>query len=270
MVGDLKNFLDKLKGLRKDIRAEKVKQIAKRQLRNRAEHLGSRWFKDFSTKLSQQYAISREILDKYSHGCGRLIALSDPNNLRESYLKALDSVIKPFKTDLILPTRTGTSASGTLSLLHNILGNLPDQEENEYLQESISCAQRGFFRAAVVLGWCAAIDRIHRRIEDVGFSEFNITSAKMATEKKGRFKRFNQSQNVNSLNELRLVFDTVVLWVIEGMGLIGANQQTRLRSCFEMRSQCAHPGDAGVTEYNLMSFFSDLNQIVFRNPMFKV
>ncbi len=48
------------------------------------------------------------------------------------------------------------------------------------------------------------------------------------------------------------------------------NLHTRLRSCYDLRTQSAHPGDAPVTEYNLLSFFSDLNEIVFRNPAFGI
>jgi hypothetical protein len=79
-----------------------------------------------------------------------------------------------------------------------------------------------------------------------------------------------QFQNVNSISEIREVFDTVVLWIIEGMALIDSNQHTRLRSCFDMRCQGAHPGDAPITQFNLLSFFSDLDQIVFSNAKFKV
>jgi len=50
------------------------------------------------------------------------------------------------------------------------------------------------------------------------------------------------------------------------MQLIDNNQHTRLHSCFELRSQCSHPGEAPITEYNLLSFFSDINEIVFKNP----
>jgi len=268
MLAELKDFLAGLKALRKDIRAEKVKQIGKKELRARAEELGTRWFNQILGQLSQPGRMSSDILQKYSDGCGRLIALSAPNNLKNSYLDVLDGVIKPFRSELILPVQTGETNSTSLALLHNILSNLADPEENEYLQEAISCAQRGFFRAAVILGWCAAIDRIHRRISVVGFSTFNVTSAQMASQQKGRFKRFSSPQNVSSIGEIRGVFDTLVIWIIEGMGMIDSNQHTRLRSCFDMRCQCAHPGGAAVTEYNLMSFFSDLNKIVFENPMF--
>lgn len=270
MIGELKQFLADLKALRKDIRAEKVKQIAKNNLRARAEKLGTRWFNEILIQLSQKGGMSSDILQKYSDGCGRLIALSTPNNLKNSYLDVLDAVIKPFRSELILSVQIEGTNSTSLALLHNILSNLPDPQENEYLQESISCAQRGFFRAAVILGWCAAIDRIHRRIGKLGFSTFNVTSAQMASQQKGRFKRFSSTQNVNSIGEIREVFDTLVIWIIEGMGMIDSNQHTRLRSCFDMRCHCAHPGEAPVTEYNLMSFFSDLNKIVFENPMFNI
>jgi hypothetical protein len=270
MVEKLKEFLEELRALRKGIKAETVNRIAKKGLRTRAEQLGSRWFSELSMPLSQEMGIPRDILDKYTDACGRLIALSAPNNLKTSYVDVLDSLIKPFRDELVLTVQKGTPTSGSLALLHNILGELPNPGENDYLKEAISCAQRGFLRASVVLGWCATIDRIHRRVEDVGLSKFNITSVQMAGQQKGRFKRFSSPQNVNSLSELREVFDTIILWIIEGMGMIDSNQHTRLRSCFEMRCQCGHPGQAPITDYNLMSYFSDINEIVFRNSMFQM
>ena len=69
---------------------------------------------------------------------------------------------------------------------------------------------------------------------------------------------------------LQEVFDRPLLWVLEGMGMIDTNEHTRLGSCFDMRCHGAHPGNAPITSYNLMSFFSDLDQIVFMNPKFKL
>jgi len=64
------------------------------------------------------------------------------------------------------------------------------------------------------------------------------------------------------------VFDRDLLWILEGMGLIDSNQHTRLLSCFDLRNHSAHPGEAPVTAYNLLSFFSDVIEIVLRNPKF--
>ncbi len=265
MVDKLKQFHDDLKAFRRQIKDQKVKQIARQNLRAEAERLGTQWFTELHDSLQHQGGMTRDTLSKYSDGFGQLLKLSAPNNLKNSYLEVLDLLIKPFRDELVLPAQKGPS-TGSLAILHQVLTDLPEPEENKYLSEAVSCAQRTFFRAAVVLGWCAAIDRIHRSIQSIGFDRFNHTSLRMAGEKKGKFKKFNKPQNVNSLSELREVFDTVVLRVIEGMEVIDSNQYTRLRGCFDLRCQCAHPGAAAVTEFNLMSFFSDINENVFRNP----
>ena len=270
MVEKLKQLLADLKAFRKAIKAEAVARIAKKALCSRAEELGARWFADFSASVPQELGISTDMLEKYSTGFGRLIALSSPSNLKKSYEDTLNAIIKPFRDELIIPGQKSGPSSPSLALLHDILKDLPDPAENEYLQEAISCGQRSFLRASVVLGWCAAVDRAHRKIEELGFTKFNVTSVQMAGQQKGRFKRFNSPQNVNSLSELREVFDSVVLWIIEGMGMIDSNQHTRLRSCFDLRCHCGHPGAAPVTVYNLMSFYSDIDQIIFRNAMFQL
>lgn len=272
MDSKLQSLLTELRALRKDLKGEKAERVSKKAYRESAENLGSRWCNEFSNDLANRFGFSAELLDKYSQAAARLIKLSAPNNRRNSYLQQLDILIKPMRDELIIPLKSGQAggAEPGLSAFVSFVSSLADQEESQYFTEATNCAAHGFLRAAVVMGWCAAIDRIHRRIEDLGFSKFNVASAQMATQKKGRYKRFNQTQNVTTLSELREVFDTTILWVIEGMGLIDSNQHTRLRSCFEMRCHSAHPGKAPITEYNVMSFFSDLQAIVLENDAFQI
>ncbi len=270
MLNELKTFLDDLKSLRRDVKAETVTQIAKKSLRDRAESLGSQWFKDLSQQLTTKHGFSADTIEPYSSACARLIKLSAPNNKKSSYLSTLDGLVRSFRSDLILPIQQGQTSPSQASSFESFFAQIENADESDYLKEAIACARSGFYRAAAVLGWCAAIDRIHRKIEALGFAKFNVTSAQMASQTKGRFKKFNQTQNVNSTSELREVFDTTILWVIEGMGLIDSNQHTRLRSCFDMRCHGAHPGNAPITEFNLLSFFSDLDQIVLSNSGFKL
>lgn len=270
MVEKLKSFLSDLKALRKDIKSEKVAQVAKKSLRTRAEQLGSRWFNELSEPLTTTYGFHSELIDKYASGAAKLIKLSAPNNLKTSYLSALSELIKDFRDELVLPVQKGQAAPAQGSTFDSFFAQIQNSDESEYLKEAIACARHSFHRAAAVLGWSAAINRIHRKIEAIGFAKFNVTSAQMASQSKGRFKKFNQVQNVSSLSELREVFDTTILWIIEGMGLVDSNQHTRLRSCFELRCQGAHPGDAPITQFNLLSFFSDIDQIVLSNPAFKL
>ena len=270
MIDILREIHGEIRTLRKDINEEKANTIAKKSLRVRAETLGTKWFSDVSGALLNTYGFSPDLIESYSQYFARLIKISAPNNLKRSYLETLRALANNFRDDLIIPVQKRPKSSSDVSLLADLLQGFPDPSENEYLQEAVNCARHHYYRAAVVLGWCAGIDRIHRTIEKIGFNQFSRTSSFIARQTKGRFKKFNSPQNVGSISELREVFDTVILWILEGMQLIDSNQQTRLRSCFDLRCQCAHPGDAPLTEYNLLSYFSDLNEIIFKNASFQV
>jgi len=269
VLEELKTFVAKVKELRSRVKAVKSDTIGQRAIRTRAETLGSQWCNDLGSRLKAASGIDPALLEKYTTQFSRLIKLSAPSNLKSSYLAVLNGVTKGFRNDFILPIQQGKVSFGSqASAFDKFLLRIAHSDEGDYFKETLSCAARGYFRAATVMGWCTAIDRIHHKIEEIGFPKFNVTSAQMASQTSGRFKKFNQIQNVNSLSELREVFDNIVLWILEGMGLIDSNQHTRLRSCFEMRCQAAHPGEAPSTEYNLLSFFSDIDQIILSNPKF--
>lgn len=269
MLNELKDFLAQIKEFRREVKAVRSATIGQAQTRNRAEAIGSHWCGVICPQLKAAGAFEPALLEKYTNEFSRLIKLSAPSNLKSSYLAVMDTVTKDFRKNFILPVQQGRVVlAPQRSAFDAFLAKIAPSEEGDYFVEALSCARAGYFRAATVMGWCTAIDRIHRKVEEIGFVSFNITSARMASETSGRFKKFNQTQNVNSLSELRGVFDNVVLWILEGMGLIDSNQHTRLRSCFDMRCQAAHPGEAPSTEYNLLSFFSDIDQIVLSNSRF--
>lgn len=268
MTEQLKQFFLDLKTLKSAIKADNAKTVNKLSLRKKAEHLSSTWLSTCSPQLLASGHFDQALIERYSAAFRQILRITGPGNSKERYLTLLNSVIKAFKKELLLPLHESPATSRSLSLLTDLFSGLP-AEEDSYLREAIGCAQKGFLRGSVVLGWCAAIARIHQTIEQIGLPNFNITSARMASEQKGRFKRFNKVFTVSSVGDLREVFDNDVLWVLEGIQLIDSNQHTRLHSCFEMRCQCAHPGEAPVTEFNLLSFFSDLKEIVFDNSKFQ-
>jgi len=263
LLASLKEFESRLKDLRREVKAEKVSQIAKISLRTTAEKLGTDWFSSIEPGLKLAN-LDPSILLKYSENFHNLIKLSGPNNSRARYLTVLKDLSRKFRTDFVLPVQT--SPASPTSQLQTLLAGITNTSQSDYLEEAIECSNYKLYRAAAMLGWSAAIDQIHRAVEKIGYAKFNIASSAMASQTKGRFKKFNQVQNVSSLSEVREVFDNIILWILEGMQLIDSNQHTRLHSCFELRCQCSHPGEAPITEYNLLSFFSDINEIVFKNP----
>lgn len=264
----LQALLTRLKALRKSLKAETVPTVGKTALRNEANALGRDWHKDFAPKL--KHSLTPETLKKYGDQFTRLLKLSSPNNKVASYLAAIDLIIKPFNDELLIPSQQGALGGHAPSSFDAFFANLSNSEESEYLAEAIACAKAGHLRAAAVLGWSAAIDRVHRVLEHNGLDRFNSMSQQMQAATIGRYRKFNKGQNVGSLAELREVFDSTILWVTEAMGMIDTNEHTRLSSCFDMRCHGAHPGNAPITTYNLMSFFSDLDQIIFSNAKFKV
>jgi len=269
VLGQLKAFFEDVKTFRNTVRAVESKTIGQNNIRKKAEEIGTLWCHDISPRLHANGGFQPAMLDKYTADFSRLIKVSAPSNLKSSYLSVLDAVTKDSRKDFILPVQQAKIVfSKGPSHFDNLLTQIATSDEGDYYKEALSCAKNGYLRAATVMGWCTVVNRIHRKIEEIGFPAFNVRSAYLASQTAGRFKKFNQTQNVNSLSELRTVFDTVILWIIEGMGLIDSNQHTRLASCFDMRNQAAHPGEAPSTEYNLASFFSDINEIVLSNANF--
>ena len=268
MVSKLQGLLGQLKSLRSGVAKEPGVAISKKSLRKTAEQLSTDWFQSTAPELTHQSGMTGETVERYSANFAHLLKLSRPNNRKSSYLETLTSLIKGFHDELILPVQMQPKQAREVSLLTKLFSNLASETEDQYMKEAVACASHGLYRGAAVLGWCAAIDRVHRALEASGFAKFNSTSLAMKTATSGRFKKFNKSMEIQSLSELREVFDTDILWVLEGMQLIDSNQHTRLRSCFDLRCQCAHPGEAPITEFNLLSFFSDINEIVFKNDEF--
>ena len=267
-IDRLRKLQQSLASLKSAVRAEAGPRISKQTITKAAEQVGQDWFGGLRGSL-EATALDKKVIERYSDDFTRLVKISAPNNRKSSYESVLESLTKKFRAELILPLQTTSSPLAEASSFDQMFTALGSSEEDAYLKEAIACARSKYFRAAAVLGWCAAVDRMHKTVEKVGFTNFNGVSASMTAQQHGRFKRFNKTQNVTSLSELRLVFDSDLLWILEGMQLIDVNQHTRLFSCFELRNHSGHPGEAPVTEYNLLSFFSDLIEIVLKNPKFQ-
>jgi hypothetical protein len=56
--------------------------------------------------------------------------------------------------------------------------------EVDYLSEAIQCARTGNRRAAIVLGWCAAVNRLHLYVQREGFEKLNQASVRMSAMQK--------------------------------------------------------------------------------------
>lgn len=270
MVAVLHDFYNSLKALRSDINKVTTLHVARNNLKKRAGDLSDQWFTSIAPQLAKFTILATSTIESYSEWFYKLLKLTKGKNRKATYVDALTNITKTFHDDLLLPIQIQPKLAEEVSLLAKLFDNMPNPEEDAYMKEAIACATHQLFRGSAVLGWSAAVDRIHHVIEKIGFEKFNATSKAMTAATTGRFKRFSKTANITSIGELREYFDGDILWVLEGMGLLESNQNTRLRACYEMRCQCSHPGEAPITEYNLLSFFSDIDQIIFKNPKFGI
>jgi hypothetical protein len=264
-VNSLRSFRTEIADLRTEIEAVKNKQIHSKALRLKIEVRATSWFDKFESTLRHSYSIDSRVLDRCHDLFGRLIESSTITPSRSVVLGLLQDTESAISSDLlvsVLKFQTEMEKHGTFSaILESARG-----DELEYLKEAVECADRGSFRAAIILCWCAAVDRLHKKVIEFGLDKFNIASAQMFAMTAGRYKRFNKKFEIHNLSDLRMsVFDSDLLWVLEFLGLIDGNEHEKLSICFTMRNTCAHPGDAAASPENVASLFSDINIHVLQN-----
>ena len=268
ILKELNEFEGELRQLRKTVASLPGERVSKCEPRAKAEKLASNWVEKLRSPLEHKFNISTDVIQATSEAMKRLHVLSRPNNQKSSYLEVLDSVIKKFKDKFILPIQQTSTVVESVFDLQKLVKEL-DAGESEYLQEAIDCANHSYKRAAVVMGWCAAVDRIQKKLLSEGLGKFNATSARLKQQSSGRFKWFNKQFNVSTLNELQEVFDTDLITVCEGMGLLDGNQADRLKTVdFQYRNHSAHPGQAPIEDAHIVAFFTDINEIILRNSKF--
>jgi len=269
LLAKLRAFEGDLRQLRKDVKAIKIKTVNSKALREQAEALATRWVEELRSPLEHKFKIDSTTIQEISEVMKRLHVLSRPSNLKTSYVQTLDTALDGFKDKLILPIQQMSMAVESAFDLEKLVSGLSDADESEYLKEAIDCANSGFRKAAIVMGWCAAIDRIQKKIQVAGFAAFSNASTQMKQQTSGKHKRFTKEFKITTLGELQAVFDSDLIRVCEGVQLLDSNEADRLIDMdFQWRNHSAHPGNAPIEDAHLVAFFTDINNIILTNPKF--
>jgi len=267
VLENLKKINSELKTVKASIRRVRNIYISKQATKDSIQKICAIWFEKIEMQLTP-LNLSEEIIDKYHNLFQKLLGQTLTNSRKTTYTTRIDNILNNFNTELLMEVMTSSVQIEQFKQLENILENITSKEK-EYLKEAIGCANNDFFRASIVLGWSAAIHRIQKTIEQLGFDVFNEKSKEMKNITSGRYKRFSKVFTIHNLAELQtIVFDNDLLWVLEYWSLIDSNQHDRLSACFIMRNNSGHPGDAIISPENLVSFYSDLKTIIFDNTKF--
>jgi hypothetical protein len=251
-----------LESILRDISASASVQISPSHVGPRIEELCRAWSDELEGPLRHQFGLGAAALSSYTNGFRDLFRLSRGRNRRTTYQHVIKGLLQNFRAALEEPVLFAVPSGGMAAQVEAILSGSPYPDQKDYLDEAIRCLRAGCRRAAGVLGWSAAVHQIHTKIEEIGFAVFNAEAAKL---KRGRFKHLSLPV-IESVSHLREANDRHILMVLDGLDLIDSNQRARLDHCVDIRIHCSHPGDAPITDANLLSFFSDLSEIVFKNP----
>jgi len=270
LIARLSALKKSLRTLRTDVAALPGDRVSKKGLRDMAGSIADTWVEDLRSPLEHKFLLPERVIRETSNHVKRLHVLSRPNNRKKSYLDTIDAILTDFDDKLILPIQQTSLRVEAVLDLRKLIPGLSDPDESDYLTEAIECATYGHRRASVVMGWCAAVNRIQRKLLGIGLSNFNRASAAMKNQKSGKFKKWNKEFAVSTLSELQAVFDSDLIVVLEGMQLIDGNQADRLRVAFQYRNQSAHPGSAPIEDAHLVAFFTDISAIILQNPAFQL
>jgi len=268
LIASLRKYKAEISTLRREVGNLNTERVSRKGLRDSAERIASRWVEEFRSRLEHKFKIDKAVIEATAAEMKTLNVLSRPNNLKSSYMRCLSKILKNFDDNFILPIQHYTDDAHEVTELQRILATIVDPGESEYLKEAIDCAEAGFLKASIVMGWCAAVDRMQRRVILTGLQSFNDASRKVKAQTSGKYKRWNKEFNVTTIGELQTVFDPDLIVVLEGMELLDGNQSERLETNFQYRNHSAHPGEAPVEPSHLVSFFTDINKILLTNPKF--
>lgn len=262
IIDKLDVFKKELQSLRREVARVEGKTINRVSTRKQAESIADMWVEELRSSLEHRFRLPKELIETTATDMKQLHILSRPSNLKSSYLKALNATLNKFDDKFVLPIKQSATQFETIIDLEKLVPGLSDPDESDYLKEAIECAESGHKRAAIVLGWCALIDKIQKKVLRMGLDKFNAASRGVKNQTSGKFKNWNKQFSLTTLSELQTVFDTDLMVVLEGMGLIDGNQAERLRTCFQYRNHSAHPGDAPIEEAHVVAFFTDISAIV--------
>lgn len=167
-------------------------------------------------------------------------------------------------------TRAGWLASAPPERIHIVrevsqsleaaLHQISDERERDYVEEALSCLnpQVSAYRAAIVMGWSAAMWNIRRKLERRGLGAFNMEFVK-------RFPKAKRAQ-ATVLDDFEEYRDHEILGVAEALNVISKATYKVLTHHLDIRNNCGHPTDYKPEIHRVKTFFEEIISHVLARP----
>jgi hypothetical protein len=167
----------------------------------------------------------------------------------------LEEIVNGYFADVIIPLRTKKPLIEPNLL--DLLDRISDEDEREYMKEALKCVSIEAKRAAIVVGWIAAMWSLHKKIELKSFSLFNKFYKK-------RHARNAQKKikTVKKIEDFEYYPDSEVLLVSEDIGILDRGEKRILEKCLELRNICAHPSKYEPEHSEVSVFFERIVNVL--------
>lgn len=261
---ELEAFFDRAKTLNSSLGKLKGGEVKSSTLIEQTANLARDWM-GFSQFLHERNIIDYSVLTKYD---GHMNEVHNATKLRtraSSYQKKLNPFVHAFNDEIVIPLirHEGSPEQVTARQLVSTFGTHLNSDELSYIEEAARCASVRSYRATLVLLWAAAVARMHRAVENIGFATYNTAVDTTINKKGSPFNKVSKAQ-ISSLPELQRTRDYDLLVV--GMELWKYDLQAfqELERLLGIRNNAAHPGMYEPTSLDLQQFALKLDEFVFK------
>ena len=250
MIEQLERFLSSLTDLQEAIKKNKSAFVSRAALRTQAKSCCKSWL-NISTQLRGDGFLDDQTLNLIDEKLEKILELTDSNNRKVSYTKLLAPLPKEIQKLVLVPLikKSKTAQNPlTAAILSKIYSSLNSDEERKYFEEAARAGASQCYKAATVMAWCAAIDRLRKVVEKLGLNNFNKMSKQLKARKAGHYKHFSKEFNIKQTNELQEVFDKDLITILSAMVNLDLNELKAVLHLFEVRNHCAHPSTYEMDE----------------------
>lgn len=226
--------------------------------------VAKQWLK-MSTALAETGICDLETLHKIDDATKDILQSTTTRARASAYQKKLALLLDPFIKSIVVPVikYEGSPIQVAARQIKEVFSTHILEDEKAYLDEASRCITVDCYRAAIIMLWAAAISRLHRSIENVGFSAYNTAYATTIAKTGNPFNRVSKGATISSLPELQRVRDFDILVV--GMELWKYDLQAfgELDRLLGTRNTYAHPGMAIPTILDVQQFASKIDTFIF-------
>jgi hypothetical protein len=159
-------------------------------------------------------------------------------SIPEGWVLTIEGKNYLYKKDI--PELKNLFIENSIRELRKYFADIKDKNTLSFLNETITCLERGLKRAAVVLAWVGAISVL----QDVV-----------------KFKEWKDAKTIDDLSNMK---DFSFLEILEAISLIGKSVKDELQNtCLKLRNGCGHPNSLEIGETRVAAHIEMLILNVF-------